>query len=209
MANETTLVRDLLIEYGRRVSTDGLSAGTGGNISAREGGVVWMKPAGFAMDELTLDNLCGLNLHDGSVCSGTYAPTSEFRLHLAVYRARPEIHAVFHTHPPWLTGVISCGVPFRMLTTESVGYLGRIIHLPYVQPQSDALAQQVGEAAVNYDTLLLSNHGIVTMGVTSREAFHRSAVAEDTAKSIIGAGIAGVPQFLTDEQIALIAGRPY
>jgi L-fuculose-phosphate aldolase len=192
--------RALLVEYGRRVAAAGLSAGTGGNISAREGDVVWMKPAGFAMDELTVDNLCGLRL-DGACVAGNHAPTSEFRLHLAVYAVRPDVKAVFHTHPPWLTGVISADVGFRRLTTESVGYLGRIIHLPYVRPQSEELARQVGDAARDYDTLLLPNHGIVTMGGSAREAFHRSAVAEDTAKSILAASIIGKPQYLGEQQI--------
>lgn len=199
--------RETLVEYGRRVAVAGLSAGTGGNISAREGDVVWMKPAGFAMDELTVDNLCGLRL-DGTRVAGSHAPTSEYRLHLAVYLERPDVLAVFHTHPPWLTGVISAGTPFRLLTTESVGYLGRVIHLPYVRPQSEELARQVGDAARDHDTLLLPNHGIVTMGGSAREAFHRSAVAEDTAKSILAARIIGKPQHLSEAQIKDITGKP-
>ncbi len=202
-----TCARQNLVDYGHRVAVDGLCAGTGGNISAREGDVVWMKPAGFAMDELTVENLCGLRM-DGSRIAGNHAPTSEYRLHLAVYLVRPDVQAVFHTHPPWLTGVISAGMPFRLLTTESVGYLGRVIHLPYVRPQSEELARQVGDAARDHDTLLLPNHGIVTMGGSAREAFHRSAVAEDTAKSIIAAGIIGKPQYLSDLQITEILGKP-
>jgi len=193
-------IRQTLVHYGHRVSAAGLCAGTGGNISAREGDLVWMKPAGFAMDELTPENLCGLQL-DGTHVSGIHAPTSEYRLHLAVYQVRRDVQAVFHTHPPWLTGVISAGVLFQRLTTESIGYLGRIIHLPYARPQSEVLARQVADAASTYDTLLLPNHGIVTMGTSPREAYHRSLVAEDTAKSIVAAGIIGKPQYLSEAQI--------
>jgi L-fuculose-phosphate aldolase len=125
-------------------------------------------------------------------------------MHLAVYRARLDINAVFHTHPPWLTGVISSGVKYRPLTTESVGYLGRVIHLPYEVPQSKMLADQVGSAVVDHETLLLPNHGIVVVGSTQREAFHRSLVAEDTAKSIVAANIVGKPQYLSEQQIEKI-----
>jgi L-fuculose-phosphate aldolase len=94
------------------------------------------------------------------------------------------------------------------LTTESVGYLGRVIHLPYEVPQSKMLARQVGEAARDHDTLLLPNHGIVTLGKDCREAFHRSVVAEDTAKSILAATLIGEPQFLSDRQIhEILAGE--
>jgi len=197
---DTASVRALLVLYGRRIAAAGLCAGTGGNISAREGETIWMKPAGFAMDELTFDNLCGMDL-DGTRITDAHEPTSEYRLHLAVYAARPDVQAVFHTHPPWLTGVIRAGVAFQRLTTESIGYLGRIIHLPYVRPQSGALARQVADAARAYDTLLLPNHGIVTMGADPREAYHRSLVAEDTARSIVAAAIVGKPQYLNDQQI--------
>ncbi len=197
--------REQLVHYGQRIAAAGICAGTGGNISAREGDVIWMKPAGFAMDELTLDNLCGM-YPDGTRITDAHEPTSEYRLHLAVYAARPDVCSVFHTHPPWLTGVISAGVLFQRLTTESIGYLGRIIHLPYVRPQSGALARQVADAASEYDTLLLPNHGIVTMGGSAREAYHRSLVAEDTAKSIVAAGIIGKPQYLSEAQIKEITG---
>lgn len=207
MVTDLLSVPELLVKYGHRTAASGLCAGTGGNISAREGDVVWMKPTGVAMDELAVDQLCGLRVIDGRQCAGTEAPTSEYRLHLAVYRVRPDVLAVLHTHPPWLTGVISAGVPFRMLTIEAVGYLGRIVHLSYSKPQSQALAQQVADAARTADTLLLSNHGMVTTGATLREAFHRSMVAEDTAKSVIAACLVGKPQFLTDEQITEIVGQ--
>lgn len=193
-------VVESLVGYGHRIAACGLSAGTGGNISARDGDQVWLKPAGFAMDELTTENMCALTL-DGKTIQAPHAPTSEFRLHLAVYAVRPDVQAVFHTHPPWLTGVISAGVPFRPLTTESIGYLGRIRHLPYVRPQSEALAKQIADAATNHDTLLLPNHGVITVGKDLREAFHRSLVAEDTAKSMLAARIMGTPQYLTDMQI--------
>lgn len=206
MAAEKACVREQLVEYGRRTSDAGLCAGTGGNISARDGDIIWMKPSNVAMDELNIEDLCGLRLEDGVQCVGVESPTSEYRLHLAVYRVRSDVQAVFHTHPPWLTGVISAGVSFQVLTIEAIGYLGRIVHLPYAKPQSPALALQVSEAANSYDTLLLPNHGVVTMGSSVREAFHRSVVAENTAKSILAACIVGRPQYLQKSQIAEIYG---
>ncbi len=199
-----TDIRKELCGFGLRLVQAGLSAGAGGNISARDGNVVWMKPSGFAMDELTPDNLCGLDLDTGNQQAGDMAPTTEFNMHLAVYQERPDVAAVFHTHPPWMTGVISAGVPFQHLTTEGIGYLGRVIHLPYEVPQSDMLAEQVREACRDHETMLLPNHGIVTVGTTLREAYHRSLVAEDTAKSIIAASLVGTPQFLTEQQVAAI-----
>ena len=197
-------VKEELCEFGRRIVRAGLSAGAGGNISARDGDTIWMKPSGYSMDELTPHNLCGLNLLSGMQSAGSENPTTEYMMHLTVYRERSDINAVFHTHPPWMTGIISAGVPYRPLTTESVGYLGRVIHLPYEVPQSAMLAEQIGEAAKQHETLLLPNHGIVVLGTTQREAFHRSLVAEDSAKSIIAASLVGKPQYLSEEQIRVL-----
>ncbi len=194
-------IKEELCSFGLRIVHAGLSAGAGGNISARDGDVIWMKPSGYSMDELVPDCLCGLELESGRQCAGNAEPTSEYNMHLAVYRVRVDVTAVYHTHPPWMTGLISAGVPYRPLTTESVGYLGRVIHLPYEVPQSKMLAEQVGEAAKDHETLLLPNHGIVTVGSTQREAFHRSLVAEDTAKSIVAASLVGNPQYLSERQV--------
>jgi ribulose-5-phosphate 4-epimerase/fuculose-1-phosphate aldolase len=194
--------REQLCECGLRLVQAGLSAGAGGNISVRDGSTIWMSPSGYALSDLTPDILCGIILDSGEHVSGDVAPTTERSLHLAVYRMRSDINAVFHTHPPWLTGVISAGVPFRPLTTESVGYLGRVIHLPYALPQSEALADQVEDACCMHETLLLPNHGIVVLSTTCREALHRSLVAEDTAKSIMAAALVGAPQFLSEKQIS-------
>jgi len=194
-------IKEDLCKFGLRIVQAGLSAGAGGNISVRDGAMIWMKPSGYSMDELVPDCLCGLDMESGKQCAGDAEPTTEFNMHLAVYREREDVNAVFHTHPPWMTGLISAGVPYRPLTTESIGYLGRVIHLPYEIPQSEMLAKQVGNASKNYETMLLPNHGIVAVGSTQREAFHRSLVAEDTAKSIIAASLVGAPQFLSDKQI--------
>jgi L-fuculose-phosphate aldolase len=199
-------IRERLCECGVKLVQAGLSAGAGGNMSARDGNTIWMTPSGYALNDLTPDGLCKVLLESGDHVSGDAAPTTELSLHLAVYRTRGDVNAVFHSHPPWLTGVISAGVPFRALTTESVGYLGRVIHLPYAIPQSEALAAQVEDASCMHETLLLPNHGVVVLGTTCTEALHRSLVAEDTAKSIMAASLVGSPQFLSEKQISQLNG---
>jgi len=194
-------VREELVKYGAKIAQAGLVAGAGGNISAREDGVVWMKPSGFAMDDMTADDLCGMDLETGEQVKGTNKPTSEVNMHLAIYRARPDVAAVFHTHSAWASGVISSGVELRAMFAEFVNDLGRTGTVPYVTPTTQGLADAMGEKVRSCDTVFMVNHGVLAVGVNVKQAFYRVAVAEDAAKSMVAAAVVGKPEFLTQEQI--------
>lgn len=194
-------VRQQLAAYGKRIAAAGLAAGAGGNISAREGRIVWIKPSGFALAELTGPLLCAVDLASGQVIEARWPPTSELPMHLAIYRVRDDVRTIFHTHPPWVSGVISAGVEIRPMFAEVVNDLGEVATIPYLSSGSEALARAMAEAAKEHDTLFLKNHGLVTLGRTMKQAFYRACVAEDAAKSFVAASIVGKPEFLTEKQI--------
>jgi L-fuculose-phosphate aldolase len=194
-------VREELIRFGVKIAQAGLVAGAGGNISAREGDVVWMKPSGFAMDEMGPDDLCGMDVSTGDPVRGGNKPTSEVNMHLAVYRARPDTVAVFHTHSPWACGVISSGAELKPMFAEFVCDLGRVGTVPYITPTTRELAAAVGEAARECDTIFMANHGVVALGSTMKQAYYRAVVVEDAAKSMVAACVVGKPRFLTDSEV--------
>ena len=194
-------VRAELVKYGVKIAQAGLVAGAGGNISARAGGVIWMKPSGVAMDDMAPEDLCGIALADGRQTHGAHKPTSEVNMHLAVYRGRPEVRAVFHTHSPWASGVISSGAELKAMFAEFVCDLGRVGRVPYITPTTENLARAVGDMAAAHDTILMVNHGILAVGVTMKQAYYRCVVVEDAAKSMVAAAVVGRPIFLTDQQV--------
>ena len=194
-------VRQELVRYGIKISQAALVAGAGGNISAREGDLVWMKPSGFAMDDMTPKDLCGMDLATGKQIRGKSRPTSEVNMHLAIYRARPDVVAVFHTHSPWASGVISSGVELKAMFAEFVNDLGRTVTVPYVTPTTQALADAMGNAARTHDTIFMVNHGVLAVGLTMKQAYYRLVVTEDAAKSLVAAAVVGKPQFFTQAQI--------
>ncbi|HNR93988.1 MAG TPA: class II aldolase/adducin family protein, partial [Kiritimatiellia bacterium] len=102
-----------LANYGRRLAQQGLCAGAGGNISYRDGNVIWVKPSGFSMEDLKVSLFAGLNLATGKQLRGDYRASSEAPMHLEIYRRCPAVNAIFHTHPPWLCGVISSNAEFK------------------------------------------------------------------------------------------------
>jgi len=190
-----------LVRYGVKIAKAGLVAGAGGNISAREDDIVWMKPSGFAMDDMAPGDLCGMDLATGEQVKGTNRPTSEVNMHLAVYRNRPDVRAVFHTHSPWASGVFSSGAELKPMFAEFVCDLGRVGRLPYVTPTTQDLADAMGEITREHDTVFMANHGVLAVGLTVTEAYYRVVVVEDAAKSMVAAAVVGTPQFFTDEQV--------
>lgn len=203
---KTKSVRSELVGYGLKIVQARLVAGAGGNISAREGGLVWMKPSGLALDEMRTDDLCGMDLATGRQVRGKRKPTSEVNMHLAVYRARADVACVFHTHSPWASGVITAGVQMRPMFAEFVNDLGRTGTVPYVTPTTKRLADAIGKKACSCDTIFMVNHGVLAMGVTMRQAFYRVVVVEDAAKSLVAACVVGKPRFFNRRQIKEILG---
>ena len=193
-------IREELAQYGKKVYAAHLVVGAGGNISARDGATIWMKPSGLAMDDLEPADLCGMELATGRQLEGPHKPTSEVNMHLGIYRARPDVHAVFHTHSPWLCGVVSAGVELRPMFAEFVNDLGRRVTVPYVTPTTQALADLVTEAAREHDTIFMANHGVCCLGVNMKQAFYRALIVEDAAKSMVAAAVVGKPQFFDEAQ---------
>jgi len=194
-------IRQALVDYGSKIAQAGLVAGAGGNISARDGAIIWMKPSGFAMNDMVPDDLCGMDLATGKQIQGAHRPTSEVNMHQGIYRARPDVNAIFHTHSPWASGVISAGVAIKPMFAEFINDLGRTDTLPYITPTTQKLADAVAAKAGACDTLFMANHGILAMGVTLKQAYYRVLVVEDAAKSMVAACIVGQPRYLTPEEI--------
>ncbi|NCC51070.1 MAG: class II aldolase/adducin family protein [Spartobacteria bacterium] len=195
------IIRQELAGYGQRIAARGLTAGAGGNISARDGRFLWIKPSGLAMEELRGRDMTCVDLACGAVIEGRFKPSSELPLHLGIYRARPDVNAIFHTHSPWASGVITSDADIRPMFAEVVNDLGGITTVPYIITGSRNLADAVTEAALQHETIFMMNHGVVALGRSMKQAYFRCCVAEDAAKSFVAASLAGNPRFLSHGQI--------
>jgi len=194
-------VREDLVNYGIKIARARLVAGAGGNISARDKSIIWMKPSGFAMDEMTTDDLCGIDLASGQQVQGKNKPTSEVNMHLDIYRVRPDVNAIFHTHSAWASGVISSGVELKAMFAEFVNDLGRTATVPYVTPTTQDLADAMSACAKDHDTIFMVNHGVLATGAVMKQAFYRCQVVEDAAISLVAACITGKPRFLSEQNV--------
>jgi len=188
------------VEYGKKITTANLVAGAGGNISARDGAIIWMKPSGLALEDMTPEDLCGMDLATGKKLHGPHKPTSEVNMHLGIYRVRPDAQAVFHTHSPWASGVISSGMELKPMFAEFICDLGRTGTVPYVTPTTQDLADIMAEKARTCDTIFMINHGVLAVGANMKQAFYRCAVVEHAAISLVAACAVGKPSFLSEQQ---------
>ncbi len=184
---------------------DGLVRGAGGNVSAREGDTMWISPSGFSFLDAGPDDYPGVSISSGEVIRGTRRPSSEVLMHLAVYRRRPEVNAVMHTHPPVTIALTAAGHDLRPMFADFHVYLGsNVPHIPYVTVTTPELAAAVeavvGDPAVK--GIVLRNHGVITVGTGIKEAYFRTLAVEEQAVIQHAALQVGTPTFLSAEECA-------
>lgn len=153
-----------LVAACRALAGAGLSPGSSGNASMRDGGRILITPTGSALRRVSAEEIAVLDA-DGTHLAGP-APTKEWAMHVAAYRARPDAGAVVHLHSRAATAV-SClttapgADPLPAYTPYRVRMLGRVPLVDYSPPGSAALAAGVEAAATGAHCLLLANHGSV------------------------------------------------
>lgn len=197
-------IRKKLTEYGKKIVEKGLVAGPGGNISAREGDFVYLSPSGFFLDEIKEDQWVKVNIKTGEIY-GNLRPTCEISMHLGIYLERDDVNAVFHTHPSITVGLISAGIKFKPLFPDFVAILGRKVPIiDYVPPAGEEIRKAVVKEIKKANVVLLKNHGVVAVGQSLKEAYTRSLIVEEAAKSIFVGILSGKLRYLKEKEIEQI-----
>lgn len=178
-----------LITAGRALQDQGLNAGTSGNLSARlDGNLVVMTRRRVRKGSLTEQDFVTVDILDPSPESLQVA-SSEYRVHLACYRSRPEIAAVIHAHSPALTAIGLRRSSFPPLLPELEVVTGPIRIAGFDPSGSEQLANAVGRlVAAGTGLVILKRHGAVAVGERVAEALDRLEVAENGARTILLAG---------------------
>lgn len=177
-------IRRLLSNYGREIARRHLVMGAMGNISARQGGTVWIKSGGVWLERARPQDFVPVDAGSGRAKSA-HQPSKEVFLHLGCYQARHDIAAVVHTHPVMATALATAAVTLHKSKRlqEIVG--SPLAVLPYYAPGSKKLAEEVRRKIVKANAVLLANHGLVTVGGDIKEAYQRTLDCEQEAKKIL------------------------
>ena len=185
-------VRREIVRVCRRLYERGLIAGPDGNVSVRIArDHVVATPRGFSKADVEEHDLVLLTL-EGTKIGGKHEASSEIAMHLAAYRARPDVFAVVHAHPPVATAfaVSGQGLPGDVLPELAI-QVGEVPLVPYATPGTDALPDAMKPFLPNYDAFLLANHGVTTLGRTLMEAHQRMESVEHSANILLTARLLG------------------
>ncbi|MFI1992563.1 class II aldolase/adducin family protein [Actinoplanes sp. NPDC020271] len=200
-------LRDQLAHVGYDVVQAGLVCGSGGNLSARipDDEAIWVTASGAWLDRLSRASFVPVSITDGAVATvgalppPRVEPTSELALHLALYRARPDVNAVVHLHPQTALLLDALGEHIRIVTTDHAFYLRRVSTVPFRLPGTTELAAMTAAmAADGTDCLVLSQHGCVVMGDSVELAHKRARNLEEAASLTYRALAAGRLENLRD-----------
>ena len=204
--NATTyeqLRRDVM-EAARAMHRSGLVVGSSGNVSARIEGeeLLAITTAGKNYETMGIDEVVVADF-EGEPVEGDGLPSTEMLMHVAVYRARPDVRAVMHTHSVYASALAVAGVPLPPLIDEMVIALGDSIQVSeYAFPSTEELGDAVVAALGERNAALIRNHGLVGVGGSVAEALRVCQMAEHIAHIYVAAKIIGAPQPLPDDAVA-------
>jgi L-fuculose-phosphate aldolase len=194
-----------IVTYGVRLHERGFVAATDGNLSARLGDKGFLAtPTGLPKEELREEVVAVLD-GEGRPLSGK--PSSEWPMHYAIYRLRPDVGAVVHAHPPFATALACSGHAIdRPFLSEAVISLGTVPLVPFELPSTGELAERVARTLSGHDAVLMANHGAVTVGPDVRTAYYRMETLEQTARIFLYAELLGGGRPLPQDTVEHLKG---
>ncbi|MGD8777389.1 MAG: class II aldolase/adducin family protein [Ignavibacteria bacterium] len=196
--------RDEIIEIINRIYQNGMTTTSGGNLSILDDdGSIWITPKGIDKGSLTDKDIVRV-LPEQQV-EGIHEPSSEYPFHKAIYKARPDIKAIVHAHPPALVSFAITGkLPDTRIVPKASEICGSVGYAKYALPGSDKLGSVIAETfKQGYSTVLMENHGIITVGDSLTHAFQRLETLDFCARLTLKATTLGNVKLLTKEQLEL------
>lgn len=192
-----------IVEIGKQLVSTGLVIGTWGNISCLEPKKkqVIITPSGMDYNNLTQEDLVTLDL-SGRILTGNRKPSSEKELHLEIYKNRPDVEAIVHTHSNYATSIAVTRLDLPPMTEDMVQLLGGPVKTAdYAAAGSRQLAINAVQALGDINAVLLANHGVVGVGKNLQEALNVCLMVEKGAQLLVNSKILGKPYFIPDEDI--------
>jgi len=202
----SALLREQIVAACKRLDSSGLNRGTSGNVSCREGEHFLITPTGVPVDEITPSKIVSLDF-EGKVM-GPGKPSSEWQFHSAIFKARPEINAVVHTHAPHATALACLREdlpPFHYMIAIAGGDSVRCA--PYALFGTDTLSQHAVTALADRKACLLANHGMITLGRNLDEAMAVTIELESLCHQYLIARQVGHPVLLSADEMRAVIER--
>lgn len=206
VANEFK-IKQQLCDIGRRIWQKGFCAGNEGNHSYRLGPNKFLcTPTGVSKGNLSPDDICVVD-GAGKQLAGRLKRSSEFLMHAAIYKARPDVVAVIHSHPPHATAFAIAGVELpTCIHPEAEVFLGPVKMAKYVTPGDQRLADSILPFVEGSNTVLMGNHGVVCFDTDLEQCYYKLEIVDAYARILLlTAQLGNVNMLQPNEMSELIA----
>jgi L-fuculose-phosphate aldolase len=197
-------IKKEICEIGKRIYNKGMVASNDGNISVKIGPNEFLcTPTGVSKGFMTPEFICKVDA-EGKVlqANGNFKPSSEIKMHMRVYKDRPDVNSVVHAHPMYATSFAIAGIPLTQpIMPEAVIALGCVPIAEYGVPSTEEIPDAVAKYVQYYDAVLLANHGALTFSDSLLNAYHKMEAVEFYAQLLFLSKQLGGPKEFTPEQV--------
>jgi L-ribulose-5-phosphate 4-epimerase len=202
-------LKEELVQLHLELPKHNLVVWTGGNVSARDPqtGLVVIKASGIRYEEMRPQHMVVVDM-DGKMVEGDYKPSSDVYSHLYIYKHRPDVGGVVHTHSVYATAFAAANKPIPVVLTAIADEFGGPIPCGgFALIGDEAIGKVVIESIGNSPAVLLKNHGVFTIGKNAKAAVKAAVMTEDNAKTVWLAMQIGTPDVIPDEDVKKLHDR--
>jgi L-ribulose-5-phosphate 4-epimerase len=202
-------LRSEVCRLNRELPRSGLVAWTSGNVSARDAatGLIVIKPSGVHYDEFTPEKMVVVD-PSGRRVEGDLNPSVDTATHLYIYRMRPDVGGVVHTHSTFATAFAAVGKPIPACLTAICDEFGGQIPVGGFAPiGGEEIGAEVVRAIGKSSAILMQNHGVFAIGKSAEAAVKAAVMVEDAARTVFYAMQLGDPISIPDEMVKRLHQR--
>jgi L-ribulose-5-phosphate 4-epimerase len=196
-------LREIIVEAAKSIFKKGLVENNEGNVSLRVGKneEYLITPTANQYEHLTKDQIVHMSF-DGVPLSSGKLPSTEVKLHVAIFKSRPKVQCVIHTHSPFATMLSVARKSIPIIMEEQIIYLGGSID---ISQYGEAHTEDAGEVAIKAlgykNAALLASHGVIVCGKSASNAVKNAELVEKLAKIYWGSLLIGKPYVLEGENL--------
>jgi L-ribulose-5-phosphate 4-epimerase len=196
-------LKEELVQLHLELPKHNLVVWTGGNVSARDpqSGLVVIKASGVRYEDMRPEHMVVVD-PDGKIVEGDFKPSSDTASHLYIYKHRPDVFGVVHTHSVYATAFAAVNKPIPVVLTAIADEFGGPIPCGgFALIGDEAIGKVVVESIGSSPAVLLKNHGVFTIGKNAKSAVKAAVMTEDNAKTVWMALQIGVPDEIPAEDV--------
>ena len=204
MNNNEWAIKNQIVDAGHKLWDKGFVAANDGNITVKlNDKELLTTPTGISKKFLTVDMIIKCDMNGNPlVHNAKYRPSSEAKMHLEVYRQRPDVKSIVHAHPPFCTSFAVAGIPLdKFILPEAILTIGAVPITPYGLPSTMEIPDAIRPYIQNTDAVLLANHGALTLGTDVINAYYKMETLEHNAHILFRSMQLGNVNVMSDKEV--------